>query len=419
MARTNTGGGGGGNVSGSGAVGQVAFWDGANSITGSSYFTYDQATGQLLIMDANGAILQVLPNANQVLVGRPTLTSLDLNAGPLEATLMTKDFFVDSPSGVLPGNRMLWINAINMYGEFGDVNGIYSSTRYWIDPTAAGAGIYGLGNYTFSAITFTGSGLDDLTYDQTAFTGLKDVTYTVTIDSTGGTDTFSWTDTLGNSNTNVPCSVTPIILSDNMAITFGAVTGHTLGEEWTFDVTITRGPGFAFSGAYQGNKVEIGDLANINNSTLVVVDDKNKLIEFKQDGWVTDASAIEKLVTVPVSATDLATLGSIPIQLIPAPGVGKYIEIVSVAVKYNYGTTAYIFGGAVVVNVGGTALYNPVVIDSAGFLSLPNSIIGTFELVPGDFAENAPAELTDFAGDPAVAGDGDCVLNIAYRIRSF
>lgn len=83
-----------------------------------------------------------------------------------------------------------------------------------------------------SAVSFTGSGLDDLTVAGT-FSGTVPTTYTVTVASTGTPDTFDWTDGT-NTGTGVSMSTSPISLSNGISISFGADTGHTLTDSWTW-----------------------------------------------------------------------------------------------------------------------------------------------------------------------------------------
>jgi hypothetical protein len=90
----------------------------------------------------------------------------------------------------------------------------------------------GLDHTQQSAVTFTGSGLDDLTVSG-IFSGTVPTTYTVTVASTGTPDTFDWTDGT-NSGTGVSMSTSPTLLSNGISITFGADTGHTLTDSWTW-----------------------------------------------------------------------------------------------------------------------------------------------------------------------------------------
>ena len=88
----------------------------------------------------------------------------------------------------------------------------------------------------FSAVgdpAFTGSGLDDLSTGGNPTTGKS---YKVEIDGTGTPDTFKWSDDGGTTWNATGVSITGNAqsLSAGVTITFGATTGHTLGDYWTF-----------------------------------------------------------------------------------------------------------------------------------------------------------------------------------------
>lgn len=84
------------------------------------------------------------------------------------------------------------------------------------------------------AVTFTGSGLDDATSGG-AYTGAGRTDWTVEIDATGTPDTFRWSDDGGQNWTDgVAITGAAQVLSDGATITFGATTGHTFGDAWTF-----------------------------------------------------------------------------------------------------------------------------------------------------------------------------------------
>lgn len=84
--------------------------------------------------------------------------------------------------------------------------------------------------------TFTGTGLDDAFFAG-HFTGTTPTTYYVKIDSVGtpdtfavSTDNFATTISTGNAITG---SEQMIHSADNISVTFGATTGHTLNDVWT------------------------------------------------------------------------------------------------------------------------------------------------------------------------------------------
>lgn len=85
---------------------------------------------------------------------------------------------------------------------------------------------------------FTGSGLDDLTVGGTYTDGNEEVTtyYIVEIDAIGTPDTFKWSDDGGTTwdAEGIAITGTAQTLNNGVTITFGATTGHTLGDKWEF-----------------------------------------------------------------------------------------------------------------------------------------------------------------------------------------
>jgi len=81
-------------------------------------------------------------------------------------------------------------------------------------------------------VEFVGAGLNDATSGGTFSGSLADVFY-VEIDATGMPDTFKWKKNSGSFTTGVAITGSAQTLSDGVTITFGATTGHTLGNNWT------------------------------------------------------------------------------------------------------------------------------------------------------------------------------------------
>ena len=82
--------------------------------------------------------------------------------------------------------------------------------------------------------TQDGDGLDDLTAGG-SYTGTTPQEYVVEITATGTPDTLKWSDDGGETyTTGVSITSGDITLSDGVTISFGATTGHTLGDSWTF-----------------------------------------------------------------------------------------------------------------------------------------------------------------------------------------
>ena len=80
-------------------------------------------------------------------------------------------------------------------------------------------------------------GLDDATSGGT-YTGTEDARYDVEIDLAAATDTFQWRKDGGTWTTDVTVTGSAQTLSDGVTVTFGATTGHTLGDAWTIDTMI-------------------------------------------------------------------------------------------------------------------------------------------------------------------------------------
>ncbi len=95
---------------------------------------------------------------------------------------------------------------------------------------------------TVGSVTFSGTGLDDATSGGT-FTGTSTLNYKVEIDGTGTPDTFKWSDDGGTTwdATGVAITGSAQTLNHGVTITFGATTGHTLADAWTFTATAPSG----------------------------------------------------------------------------------------------------------------------------------------------------------------------------------
>jgi len=92
----------------------------------------------------------------------------------------------------------------------------------------------------FGSTTFTGSGLNDLTFGG-AYNGSTVTTYRVKIDAAGGTDTYTWSDDGGSTweATGVAIIAGAVELNSGITLTFGATTGHTNTEYWDITTIIT------------------------------------------------------------------------------------------------------------------------------------------------------------------------------------
>jgi hypothetical protein len=151
-------------------------------------------------------------------------------------------------------------------------------------------------------------------------------------------------------------------------------------------------------------------------------------------------SIIESKITIPTS--NVKTLNSAPYELIPAPGAGKVIDVISAVSRFIGGTVSYANSGYIKVQYGGSG--GSVF---ASFYGNPNSTLGTevFETLAdwisdgsssavignpaflklrtstgfdsaGDesFQENESIEL--WASTDNTIGNSDMIMYLTYRI---
>lgn len=120
---------------------------------------------------------------------------------------------------------------------------------------------------TIGAITFTGSGLEDMT-NSGVFTGTDDRAFVVEIDGTGTPDTFKWSKDGGVTYeaTEVPITGSDQVLAEGITIKFEATTGHTLADIWEFDAK-TADPGISVK-----ESVEIMSEASIGAAASALSD---------------------------------------------------------------------------------------------------------------------------------------------------
>tara|TARA_R100001129_G_scaffold127143_2_gene89240 strand:+ start:1426 stop:3312 length:1887 start_codon:yes stop_codon:yes gene_type:complete len=128
-------------------------------------------------------------------------------------------------------------------------------------------------------------------------------------------------------------------------------------------------------------------------------------------------------ISVSVDFNELGNLATTPKQLIASPGVGKVIEVLSVAFKYTFNTTVYDFTSYLVVCADGF-VGNTDAIQSGFKETLINGasdvLIGNQNGVNLGFGGQSIVENTAIVlGTPGIdptQGDGDLRLNIIYRI---
>jgi hypothetical protein len=151
------------------------------------------------------------------------------------ATLVNAGILIDSQTA---DPNVYAINTSAGPVDFGDIVSPGINTLGWGIPSIA----------TPALITFTGSGLNDLVTGGFSLAPSAE-TICVKIDGTAP-DTFEWgtdpTCTTFTGGTLVPFTGSLQLLANGVMIS-GAITGHTLGDHWTFAVLASPGDGYEFN----------------------------------------------------------------------------------------------------------------------------------------------------------------------------
>ena len=117
---------------------------------------------------------------------------------------------------------------------------------------------------------------------------------------------------------------------------------------------------------------------------------------------------------ITISSADILTLNSIPVELLPSPGVGKYYDT-KMIFEYTFNTTPYTTIGSINVTDGTNIVY-----ETFNLTVLGNDTIFIAQSMtnPTFFLNlNTPLYLTTPITDPT-SGDGTMLIKIWYSIRT-
>jgi hypothetical protein len=117
---------------------------------------------------------------------------------------------------------------------------------------------------------------------------------------------------------------------------------------------------------------------------------------------------------VNISSNEIRTANSVPIPIIPAPGAGKYIEVISVFQKYNFSTLPY-------KNAGNTNLrYVDEASDFAFYIGGDLDAATGDYFIRGQHYDNETVSINKgiewFTQGDSVDGLGTVRLRVTYRI---
>jgi len=150
-----------------------------------------------------------------------------------------------------------------------------------------------------------------------------------------------------------------------------------------------------------------------NNLTMTLTRIDGSTIDIS--GFTSGGVSIYEVKLV-IPTADVLTLNSVPIELIPAPGVGFAIELISASMKMVFNSVAYATYMRVLLLTAGAAQkqveFHNTVLSSASstFNSTSTNALSGTKLI-----ENAAVNATVDVGDPT-AGDSDITIYATYRI---
>jgi len=123
-----------------------------------------------------------------------------------------------------------------------------------------------------------------------------------------------------------------------------------------------------------------------------------------------------------LTSAEVLALFTTPIEVVAAPGAGKYIELVSAVLAYDYGTTAYTIGSATnlafkYTNGAGTTVSGTAAV--TGFLDQTADEARVVPAVTASFEPTANAALMlTLAGANVTLGNGTVKVKVLYRIHT-
>lgn len=156
------------------------------------------------------------------------------------------------------------------------------------------------------------------------------------------------------------------------------------------------------------------DVATTSYLALGITDGTTSIYS-DSEGKLDISEFLPVTLKISVSASEIKNIGTTPKELIPAPGAGKYIQVLNMDWWYTHNTTS--FDGAVINILHAGADNNLGTINGAvtGGTANVNAKMVTQSYITGALhVENAPLQLE--GTDSVATGDGTLDCYITYRI---
>lgn len=153
---------------------------------------------------------------------------------------------------------------------------------------------------------------------------------------------------------------------------------------------------------------------------VTIIDIGNSVTPKWQVHYGTHNSGVANIyeASIYITSAQILALNTTPVQIIPAPGIGKYIELVSASDLIIYNTTPYATNTSLVLSyTGGTAR---IAVDPFILVSTVSRKLGIIEdtsvgAADTQIVENAALRVSVQSGNPT-GGNSAIKINVLYRI---
>jgi hypothetical protein len=157
--------------------------------------------------------------------------------------------------------------------------------------------------------------------------------------------------------------------------------------------------------------------------SAVIVQRNEFLQDFTAVETITDSieetgKFLTKTITIPTAA--VLTLGTIPIEIIPAPGNGLFIDIVEASLKLTFNSIAYATAtNPTLYYVGANSdvqRWTSILAATVTTMRVSNEIVVS-GVTATQVIENVAVNMTTISTLDPTAGDSDIMIYVTYRIR--